>query len=91
MRLALGQAQGERGPELSGVCNVGVKPTVESGGGVTAEVHLLDFDGRDLYGVALRVAFLRRLRQERRFPSIEALRAQIGRDVEEARRFFGGR
>jgi riboflavin kinase/FMN adenylyltransferase len=71
--------------EYAGVCNVGVKPTVEAGGGVVAEVHLLDFDGRDLYGEAIRVAFLRRLRAERRFPSVEALRAQIARDVEEAR------
>jgi len=71
--------------ERGGVCNVGVKPTVEAAGGVVAEVHLLDFDGRDLHGEALRVAFLRRLRDERRFPSIEALRAQIARDVEEAR------
>ena len=79
------------GRALPGVCNVGVKPTVESAGGVTAEVHLLDFDGRDLYGEALRVGFLRRLREERRFPSVEALRAQIGRDVEEARSFLAGR
>jgi riboflavin kinase/FMN adenylyltransferase len=86
--VRLAQAQGERGPELPGVCNVGVKPTVESAGGVTAEVHLLDFDGRELYGQGLRVAFLRRLREERRFPSIEALRAQIGHDVEEARRYL---
>jgi len=87
--LAPRQARGERGRELPGVCNVGVKPTVESAGGVTAEVHLLDFDGRELYGEPLRVAFLHRLREERRFPSVEALRAQIGRDVEEARRFLG--
>lgn len=71
--------------ERSGVCNVGVKPTVTASGGVVPEVHLLDFDGRDLYGEAVRVAFLRRLRDERRFPSVEALRAQIARDVEEAR------
>jgi riboflavin kinase/FMN adenylyltransferase len=77
------------GRGLAGVCNVGVKPTVESAGGVTAEVHLLDFDGRELYGEPLRVGFLRRLREERRFPSVEALRAQIGRDVDEARRFLG--
>jgi riboflavin kinase/FMN adenylyltransferase len=78
------------GRELPGVCNVGVKPTVESAGGVGAEVHLLDFDGRDLYGERIRVAFLRRLREERRFPSVEALRAQIARDVAEARAHFGG-
>jgi riboflavin kinase/FMN adenylyltransferase len=68
-----------------GVCNVGVKPTVESGAAVVAEAHLLDFDGRDLYGEPIRLAFLERLRDERRFPSIDDLRAQIARDVERAR------
>ena len=71
-----------------GVCNVGVKPTVEADGRVGAEVHLLDFDGRDLYGERIRVAFLARLREERRFPSIDALRAQIADDVEAARRLL---
>jgi riboflavin kinase/FMN adenylyltransferase len=71
-----------------GVCNVGVKPTVEVAAGVTAEVHLLDFDGRDLYDAAIRVQFLARLRDERRFPSVDALRAQIARDVEAARAFL---
>jgi len=71
-----------------GVCNVGMKPTVDSNGGVTAEVHLLDFGGQDLYGASIRVQFLTRLRDERRFPSVDALRAQIARDVEAARVFL---
>jgi riboflavin kinase/FMN adenylyltransferase len=62
-----------------------VKPTVEAGAGVVAEAHLFDFDGRDLYGTPIRLAFLARLRDERRFPSIDALRAQIARDVAAAR------
>ena len=77
--------------ERAGVCNVGVKPTVEDAGGVGAEVHLLEHDGRDLYGQAIRVAFLCRLRDERRFPSVEALRRQIERDVEEARAVWAKR
>ena len=68
-----------------GVCNVGVKPTVEEGAPVTAEAHLLEFDGRDLHGYPVRIAFIARLREERRFPSVDELRAQIGRDVERAR------
>ncbi len=84
-------AGGPGGQERAGVCNVGVKPTVEVAGGIVAEVHLLDFDGRDLYGEPMRVAFLHRLRDERRFPSIDALRAQIARDVEEARATWGSR
>ena len=69
----------------AGVCNVGVKPTVDASGLVTAEVHLFDFDGRELYGEALRLAFVARLREERRFPSVEALRAQIAADAGRAR------
>lgn len=70
---------------LSGVCNVGVKPTVHEGGAPAAEVHLFDHDGSDLYGEELRVAFVERLREERRFASLEALRDQIGRDAARAR------
>jgi riboflavin kinase/FMN adenylyltransferase len=58
---------------------------VEDSGKVTAEVHLFDFDGRDLYGASLRLAFVARLRDERRFPSLEALKAQIADDAERAR------
>ena len=58
-------------------------------GRVTAEVHLFDFDGRDLYGEAIRLAFVARLREERRFPSVEALRTQIAADAEQARALLG--
>jgi riboflavin kinase/FMN adenylyltransferase len=89
VRAMLGGRPGPLGPEGAavhgGVCNVGTKPTVEAGAAVVAEAHLFDFDGRDLYGESIRVAFLARLRDERRFPSIDALRAQIVRDVAEAR------
>jgi riboflavin kinase/FMN adenylyltransferase len=68
-----------------GVCNVGVKPTVQESGPVAAETHLFGFEGRDLHGERIRVAFAKRLRDERRFPSLEALGAQIARDVEAAR------
>lgn len=73
-----------------GVCNVGTKPTVEAGAAVVAEAHLFDFDGRDLYGEPIRVQFLARLRDERRFASVDALRAQIALDVEAARRVLDG-
>jgi riboflavin kinase / FMN adenylyltransferase len=65
--------------------NVGVRPTFETGRGLLVEAHLLDFDG-DLYGQTLRIAFLERLRGEKRFDSVDALVAQMRRDVEEARR-----
>ena len=64
--------------------NVGVRPTFETGRGVLVEAYLLDFDG-DLYGEVLRVAFIARLRGERRFPGVSELVAQMRRDVSEAR------
>jgi riboflavin kinase/FMN adenylyltransferase len=93
IRAALGGRVGSRGLEGAtlhdGVCNVGVKPTVEANAAVTAEAHLFDFAGRDLYGERIRVAFVARLRDERRFPSVEALRAQIAEDAERAREVLG--
>ena len=64
--------------------NVGVRPTFETGRGLLVEAYLIDFEG-DLYGQTLRVAFIGRLRGERRFPSVEDLIAQMHRDVGEAR------
>ena len=64
--------------------NVGVRPTFDSGRGVLIEAYLIDVD-EDLYGQNLRVAFVSRLRGERRFPSVEELIAQMRLDVEEAR------
>lgn len=69
------------------VTNVGVRPTVDTDGGVTVESHLLEPVG-ELYGADCRVEFLRMLRPERRFSSLEALREQIARDTEAARAYF---
>jgi riboflavin kinase / FMN adenylyltransferase len=65
--------------------NIGVRPTFESGRGVLIEAYLIDHD-EDLYGQNLRIAFVSRLRGERRFPSVEELVAQMHRDVDEARK-----
>ena len=73
----------EPGRWRDAAANIGVKPTF-GGGEVTLEIHLLDFSG-DLYGCALRVQFLERLRDERRFASIDELSGQIRRDIEAAR------
>jgi riboflavin kinase/FMN adenylyltransferase len=67
-----------------GVMNVGVRPTVEDAGRRTQEVHLFDFD-EDLYGAKLRVHVVSRIREERKFASIDELRAQIGTDAAAAR------
>src|ERR671919_211538 len=64
--------------------NVGVRPTFETGRGMLVESYLIDYDG-DLYGRTLRVAFIARLRGEKRFESVEDLVAQMHRDVEDAR------
>jgi riboflavin kinase / FMN adenylyltransferase len=74
-----------RGVDHLGVTNVGVKPTVQRAGPVTAETHLLDAEDRDLYGERLRVHFVARLREERRFPTLDALRQQIVEDAGRAR------
>ena len=65
--------------------NVGVRPTFETGRGELIEAYLLDFDG-DLYGQPLRLEFLKRLRGERRFDTVEALVEQMRRDVDERAR-----
>ncbi|MSO41589.1 MAG: bifunctional riboflavin kinase/FAD synthetase [Solirubrobacterales bacterium] len=64
--------------------NVGVRPTFETGRGLLVESYLLDFDG-DLYGQNLRVAFVKRLRGEKRFPGADELAEQMHRDVAGAR------
>jgi riboflavin kinase / FMN adenylyltransferase len=63
--------------------NVGVRPTFESGRGVLIETYLIDRED-DLYGTVLRVAFVSRLRGERRFAGVEELIAQMRIDVEDA-------
>ena len=78
------------GAPLAGVANVGVKPTVQRSGTVSLEAHLFDTDGRDLYGETLRVAFVARLREERRFASLDELRAQIAEDADRARALLSG-
>jgi len=65
--------------------NIGVRPTFESGRGVLIETYLIDRD-EDLYGTELRVAFVSRLRGEKRFAGVEELIAQMKIDVEDAKR-----
>jgi riboflavin kinase / FMN adenylyltransferase len=64
--------------------NVGVRPTFETGRGVLIETYLIDHE-EDLYGAVLRVAFVSRLRGEKRFASVEELIAQMRIDVEDAK------
>ncbi len=64
---------------LNGVMNIGTRPTFEQDG-EHCEVHILDFEG-DLYNQAIQVEFVERIRDEKRFSSIEALKDQISKDV----------
>lgn len=78
------QVTGLEGEPLNGVASVGTRPTVEGNGMPLLEVFLFDFD-RDIYGQIITVHFIKRLRDELKFSSIEALQDQMHRDVAEAR------
>ena len=69
------------------VTNIGVRPSVQPGGPRMIETHLFDV-ARDLYGETLRLSFVQRLRDERRFPDLPALVAQIAADGARARDLF---
>jgi len=70
------------------VTNIGMRPTFGDVEKPVIEAHLLDAD-RDLYGSIVRLSFVQRLRDERAFPDVDALRAQIDADCRSARRLFG--
>jgi len=75
------------GTDYAAVTNVGIRPTVNNGSDVTVEAWILDFDG-DLYGQTVRLEFIRHIRDEIRFDSLDALKAQIMRDAETTRACF---
>ncbi len=73
-----------KGKSLPVVTNVGFRPTFHDGRDLVAEAHVIDFTG-DLYGCLIDLSFEGRLREERKFDSVDALRAQIALDIEHAR------
>ena len=75
------------GKRYCAVTNIGVRPTVE-GRNVTVEPWILDYDG-DLYGREITLEFYRFLRPERKFPSLDDLKAEIHRNAGETRAYFG--
>ena len=79
---------GIHGEPLPGVANLGTRPTA-CGLRTLLEVHLFDFEG-DIYGAHVHVEFLHKLRDERRFDSLDALKQQIQCDAEQARAFLAG-
>ena len=71
----------------AGMTNIGVRPTFGGDTQTTIETHVLDFTG-DLYGRHVRLAFVQRLRDERRFDDVDGLKAQIEADKRRAERLF---
>ena len=69
------------------VTNIGTRPTFEAGQKTVIETHAWGVD-QSFYGHAVRLSFVQRLRDERRFPDVDALKAQIDADVRRARRLF---
>ena len=69
------------------VTNIGTRPTFDDGSETSVETHVLNWSG-DLYGDVVRVRFLHRLRDEKKFGSIEELRSQIEYDVSSAQSYF---
>ncbi len=72
---------------LKGAANIGYRPTVSEGNKAILEVHLLDFDS-DIYGERITVIFRQKIREERKFESLEALQTCIAIDVQSVREFF---
>ncbi|AUZ84105.1 bifunctional riboflavin kinase/FAD synthetase [Methylophaga nitratireducenticrescens] len=73
---------------VNGVANIGVRPTISGSDKAILEVHLFDFQ-RDIYGEHVQVYFLKKLRDEHKFASIEQLIEQIHIDSAQARNYFG--
>lgn len=72
---------------LQGVASLGIRPTLKQDAKPVLEVHLFEFV-QQIYGKHLRVEFLQKLRDEEKFPNLEALTRQIALDVENAKRWF---
>lgn len=75
------------GTRWPAVTNIGVRPTFEAAGAVTVETHILGL-AADVYGARVSLSFIQRLRDERKFPDVDALRVQIAADVRRAGRLF---
>ncbi len=76
-----------KGRHYPGITNVGCKPTVEGENPIGVETHLFDVS-EDLYGEKVRVSFLKHVRPEQRFPSLQALKEQMKQDIEYGKVYF---
>ncbi|MBQ0086860.1 MAG: riboflavin biosynthesis protein RibF [Bacteroidales bacterium] len=68
------------GNSYKGVCNIGVRPTIGTGGTRVIETHILDFN-EDIYGLDIRINFLRHIRPERKFDNLEELKLRLQKDI----------
>jgi riboflavin kinase/FMN adenylyltransferase len=76
------------GRTFRGAANLGFRPTLGNAAPqFQVEAHLLDFNG-ELYGEEMEITFVKKLREEQKFPSLEALKEQIQKDIKSARRCF---
>ena len=67
------------GREFLGMCNIGCRPTVGEGNARTIETNIFDFD-EDIYGLDMKITFVRKIRDEVKFDSLDALREQLEKD-----------
>ena len=79
----------EDGKRYQAATNIGVRPTIEDGKGVSVEAFLLDFEG-DVYGQTVGLELYRHLRPERTFPSLEALQEEVSKNAQQTRDYFEG-
>ena len=77
------------GGEHAAVINIGLRPTFEGDAMATVEAHLLDY-ASDLYGREIRLSFVARLREEKKFDGVDALVAQINQDIRRGREILSG-
>ncbi|NOT11945.1 MAG: bifunctional riboflavin kinase/FAD synthetase [Methylococcaceae bacterium] len=73
--------------EVEGIANVGIRPTVDGASKVILETHLFDFD-REIYGRYVEIHFKHKIRDEKRFDSLDELKKQIAKDIIETKKIF---
>ena len=81
------RVDGETMSDVYGVANIGVRPTVDDCMRANLEVHLLDFDAQ-IYGQRIKVTFLSKIREEKKFSSLDELKVRIANDLRTARDWF---
>ena len=72
---------------MYGVANLGVRPTIAGFSKLNLEVHLFNFS-KNIYGKHAHVTFLKKIRDEKKFENIDALKKQIQMDIDNVKKFF---